>query len=208
VVNAYYEEFKDMEVSAKIYNSDMTEKYSRRARVDMGPDAVARAFTIDWPEGLSKSHFLKLELKDSSGNIITDNFYWLSTKRDKPTRKFKGILPLMPISYADHTELKNLPQVKLDVTWNMEKSRDENIAHVTVKNPSDHLAFFIILAVTKGKGGMEVAPTFWSENMFSLIPGEQKTVSAAFYAEDLEGKDPVVRVEGWNIEQFECIPLK
>jgi exo-1,4-beta-D-glucosaminidase len=206
VVNAYYREFKGLEVTARVFNMDMTEMYSRTAKVDVGPDRVARAFTIDWPRDLTRSHFLKLELKDSSGKKVSDNFYWLSTRADKPTKKLYGLVPLKPTSYADHTGLRDLPQVKLDVSCRMESARDEKIAHVTLKNPADHLAFFIMLAVTKGKGGLEVAPTFWSENMFSVLPGEEKNVKAAFYAEDLEGKEPVIRVGGWNIEQGECIP--
>ncbi len=206
VVNAYYRKFKDLEVTARVFNMDMTEKYSRTAKLDVPPDGVARAFIIDWPGDLTRSHFLKLELKDSSGKKVSDNFYWLSTRPDKPTKKFYGIIPLKPASYADHTGLRDLPQVKLEVKGHIEKAGDENIAHVTVKNPTENLAFFIMLAVTKGKGGMEVAPTFWQDNQFSLLPGEEKNIKAIFYKDDLEGAEPVIRVGGWNIEQGECIP--
>ncbi len=206
VVNAFYREYKDLEVSAKVYNMDMTEKYAREEKVNVGPDSVVRAFTLDWPDGLSKSHFLKLELKDSSGNRVSDNFYWLSTQMDEPTKKFYGIIPLKSAALADHTDLRKLPKVRLDVKTIIEKAGKEKVVNVTVKNPTDSLAFFIDLAVIKGKGGPEVGPTFWSENHFSLLPGEQKKVKAVLYTEDLEGAEPVIKVGGWNIERAESMP--
>jgi exo-1,4-beta-D-glucosaminidase len=46
--------------------------------------------------------------------------------------------------------------------------------------------------ITKGEGGEEILPTFWSDNFFSLLPGEVKTVTARFAKKDLEGKEPIL----------------
>jgi hypothetical protein len=54
------------------------------------------------------------------------------------------------------------------------------------------------LRVTKGKGGEDLTPIFWSDNYFSLLPGEQKQVSAGYHPSDLSGK-AVVEVDGYNI---------
>jgi hypothetical protein len=49
--------------------------------------------------------------------------------------------------------------------------------------------------ITKGEGGDEVWPTFWSDNFFTLLPGEEKTVTARFARKTLEGKDPVLQLD-------------
>jgi hypothetical protein len=48
------------------------------------------------------------------------------------------------------------------------------------------------LMVVKGKDGEEVLPAFWSDNFFTLLPGEEKVLTVRFAAEDLDGKEPVV----------------
>ena len=77
------------------------------------------------------------------------------------------------------------------------------MAVVRVKNPSEALAFFIRLALIKGKDGLEVAPSYWNENCFSLLPGEEKIVRVRFSEKDLEGKAPFIRTCGWNIIEKE-----
>jgi len=203
VVTGLYEGFNGLKVTAKVYNMDMTEKYSRSATVNVAADGKTHACTIDWPEGLTKSHFLSLKLEDSAGKLIDDNFYWLSTVPDIPGKQGYGKdrqYYVSPTSVADHTDLRKLPAVKLDVTAGIEKKADENIVSVAVKNPTKNLAFFIRFAVTKGPGGNEVAPTFWSENCFSLLPGEEKTVKGTFAVEDLEGAAATLKLGGWNVE--------
>jgi exo-1,4-beta-D-glucosaminidase len=54
--------------------------------------------------------------------------------------------------------------------------------------------------VTHGKGGDDVTPIFWSDNYFSLLPGEKRTVTARFNSSDLRGATPELLVEGWNVE--------
>jgi exo-1,4-beta-D-glucosaminidase len=49
--------------------------------------------------------------------------------------------------------------------------------------------------ITKGTGGEEVLPTFWSDNFFSLLPGEVKTLTARFAKQDMDGKDPVLAID-------------
>ena len=209
VVNGFYQDFENLDVTAKVYNLDMTEKYSRTAKVDAASDGKVKAFTIAWPQDLTKTHFLSLELMDSSGRLVSDNFYWLSKVPDIEGEKgYKdGLFFINPRSTADYTDLRNLPPVKLDVSCSLEKKGDENLVQVLVKNPTTNLAFFIHLSVTKGSGGNEVAPTFWQENYFSLLPGQEKKVKATFSFEDLDGAAPVVRVGGWNIKKDEITPM-
>ena len=53
-------------------------------------------------------------------------------------------------------------------------------------------------AVTDGADGDEIAPVRWDDNDVALLPGESRTLTARLRPEDLHGKAPAVRVEGWN----------
>ena len=55
------------------------------------------------------------------------------------------------------------------------------------------------LRITKGKGGEDVTPIFWTDNYFSLLPGETKDVAAGYDGEDLDGKDAILEVDGYNV---------
>jgi exo-1,4-beta-D-glucosaminidase len=45
-----------------------------------------------------------------------------------------------------------------------------------------------------------VLPIFWEDNYFSLLPGEKRKIRGYFYKEELEGKTPILKISGWNIE--------
>ena len=42
-------------------------------------------------------------------------------------------------------------------------------------------------------------PIFWSDNYFSLLPGEERVVSASYDASGLDGKAAVLVVDGYNV---------
>jgi len=206
VVNGYYRDFKDLKVTARVFNLDMTEKYSRIATVDVPADGKTNAFTIEWPDGLTRTRFLALRLEDSSGKDISNNLYWLSAVPDIPgTEGYTEdrVFYMRPKSAADHRDLSRLPQVKLNADCSIEDKGREKIAWVRVHNPTRSLAFFIHLAILKGEKGQEVTPTFWEENYFSLLPAETRLVRARFAVEDLDGAKPVLAVGGWNIRSSE-----
>ena len=201
VVNSLYEEFDGLKVTAKILNLDMKEVYAKDAVVSVGPDGKTQAFVLQWPNGLSKTYFLVLTLEDSAGKPVTDNLYWLSTVPDIPGEMKESWLDFQinAKSVADLTDLRSLPEVAVTATMKTGRQGDETVATVTVENPTDQLAFFVNLGVMKGTDGFEVAPCYWEDNDFSLLPGQTRTVKAVFATEDLEGSTPVLRVDGWNV---------
>jgi len=199
VINSYYESFENLKVSANVYNWDMTEKYSNTATIDVEPDSSNYVFTIPSLMDLTTTYFLNLKLEDSLGNLISSNFYWLSTKPDVLDHARKEWYYTPQSAFADFTDLANLPSVELDVSYEIENKGEDRVAHVTLENPTDDLAFFIHVVVTKGSGGNDVLPILWDANYFSLLPGENIEVHATFAAKDLNGATPAIKVEGWNI---------
>jgi exo-1,4-beta-D-glucosaminidase len=141
-----------------------------------------------------------LQLHDAAGKRLSDNFYWLSTTPDVLDWKHKMDTVYTPqAEFADLTGLNTLPQVRLDVTSSKEEQGSEAGVRVSVRNPTGSLAFMVHLRVTKGKGGEDLTPIFWSDNYFSLLPGEQKEVSGGYHPSDLSGKALVLEVDGYNV---------
>ena len=200
VVNNTYEVFNGMKVSAKIYNLDAEEKSSKDATLEIGPDSSAKAFDLPVPDGLSTSYFLKLELHDARGKLVSDNFYWLSRKLDTlDWGRKKDTVYTPQKEFADLTGLNELPQVSLSANALTSSADGRARSTVTVKNLGNNVAFMVHLRVTRGKGGEEILPIFWSDNYFSLLPGAQRTVTATYDSSSLDGKEPVTVLDGFNV---------
>ncbi len=201
VINGTYEMLKGAKVSAKIYSLDAKEKASRDATLDLGADSSTKAFNLPKPDGLTPTYFLKLELHDAAGKLVSDNFYWLSTKPDVlDWGKKKDTVYTPQKEFGDLTGLNSLPKAKVAITQTVQGSGSNSSLTVIAENRSGSVAFMVHPRLTRGKGGDDLTPILWSDNYFSLLPGEKKTVTARFDSAALQGATPELVVEGWNVE--------
>jgi exo-1,4-beta-D-glucosaminidase len=199
VVNSFYQPFSQLKATVKVYNLDMTEKFSKEASLDAGADSSNRAFVIPEVQGLSKTHFLKLSLEDSAGKTVSTNFYWLSTKPETLDWEKSTWYHTPTKSFADLTDLQSLPKVELKAVSKFETHGDEGVAHVSLENPSKSLAFAVRLRITRGSGGEEVLPILWEDNYFPLFPGEKREITATYATKDLRKAQPALAIDGWNV---------
>jgi exo-1,4-beta-D-glucosaminidase len=200
VVSSQYEDAKGLKLTTKIYNLDMSEKFSRQDNLDAAADSTAKIFTLPAVEGLSPVYFVALRLADSNGKLVGSNFYWLSTKPETLDWGKSNWWMTPTASFADYTSLTQLPKVKLKVIDRTERKGEESVTHVTVENPSKVLAFFVRLKVEKGAKGEEILPVVWEDNYISLLPGEKRELTATYRNSELGTGKPVVEVSGWNAE--------
>ena len=201
VVNSTYESLKGMNVAAGIYNLDAKEKASRNATLDFAEDSSTKAFELPAADGLSTTYFLKLQLHDTAGKLISDNFYWLSTKADTLDWAGREGTDYTPQKdFGDLTGLNNLPKAKVAITKATRVTGSEHRMTVSVVNHGNSVAFMIHPRLTRDKGGEDVVPVFWSDNYFSLLPGEKKSVTVRFDSSSLRGATPELVVDGWNLE--------
>jgi exo-1,4-beta-D-glucosaminidase len=198
---------KGWKLVAKVWNLDMTEKFTQEAPVDLAPDESKILFTLPDIKDLSPTYFIDLRIVDGAGKVLGSSFYWQSTKPDRLDHD-KGKWFVTPTTeYADFTALSGLPKVKLKVhskSARLAAVAGQGEAHqgataVTLSNPSKSLAFFVRLKVTRGRGGDEVLPVLWEDNYVSLLPGETRQITARYRWSDLGGKRPEVELHGWNL---------
>ncbi len=200
VVNSKSEDFRNLKVSALLLNIDSKEAAAKDGVIDLPADTSVKAFDLPKAENISATYFLKLRLQDATGKLISDNFYWLSTKPDTMDwAKRRGTAYTPQKDFGDLSGLNSLPQVKLEITAKTRTDGDRSIVRVKVRNPSTSVAFMVHPRLTQGKDGFDIVPVFWDDNYFSLLPGEEKTIEARYSRSSAGGKPAVLEIEGYNV---------
>jgi exo-1,4-beta-D-glucosaminidase len=213
VVNSYYKPFVNLRVTAKVYNLDMTEKFSKQVDLSVGPDSSTRVFTLPSLTGLSTTYFVTLTL-ELNGESKSRNLYWLSTREETldwarqevDTSGEYDISTWTPTkTFADYTSLNTLARVDLDARAQYKKIDEDGRTIVTLHNPTSTLAFAVHLKVNypadrrvsrAGERDDEILPVLWQDNYFALLPGE-----ATFRMQESTNTIPTVELDGWNVKE-------
>src|SRR5216684_7689105 len=136
VINGYDRALKGMKVTAKVYDLEAKEKASQEAVLDLAADSSTRAFELPPKDEVGTTYFVRLELRDADGKLVSDNFYWLSNKADvMDYDKTKGTAYTPQAAFADLTALSKLPPVQLVVHSKTEARGASGAVHVTAENP-------------------------------------------------------------------------
>ena len=196
VVNDYYREFKDYKVIAQVYDINSKKVFEESAAVNLPSDGVVNdALTIRFPENISQVHFIKLILKDENGKDVSSNFYWRSND------KYEGSKTLTGPAASGFEDLSKLKQAKVKLTYKVREDDNNYFVDITLRNTSGQIAFFNQLQFLNSKMS-PIRPSFYTDNFFSLMPGEKKTVTI----ETAKGKlkdGAVLALKGWNINKQE-----
>jgi hypothetical protein len=168
-----------VKVSARVFNLAGNALWANEGTLDVPADATAGAFKAALP-GDDDACFVKLELRDRAGSLLSDNFYWVA-----PTD-------------SGYLAMDAMPKVRL--TAQAEAVRDSRAWHFTVPltNGSNTPALMALLSIRDARTGSKILPAFYGENYVNLLPGESRVVTAE--APLAAGQGPfAVSLEGWNI---------
>ncbi len=186
VNNEYYTPF-DGTVRMRVFNQDMMLKFERQVSVTVGSDAVANdVMEVELPLDLSPVHFIRLDVTDVNGSAVADTFYWRSNSQYVGPKTYTGPL------YAGFQNIEQLKKVAIESTVQKQGSKFV----VTVKNPSESLAFMVRVKLAEAESLKPVRPSFYSDNFFSLLPGEEKVVTVEPYE---TAPEAVIVINGWNV---------
>jgi beta-mannosidase len=181
VINQTPQDLAGLQARTQIYNLDGTKKYDETHAV---PSAAATSATdlgaVPFPEGLSPVHFVKLELLNAAGKVVSSNFYWHETNRD------------------DLTALDSIPDVTLDAQAARHDRAGKVLLDVTLTNPTPQIAVMAHLQLRNARTNQRVLPVFYSDNYVSLLPGESKVITVEAPSAQLGADQPLVAVDGWN----------
>ena len=198
VTNSLYRPFLSMKVRVQVLNLDGSVKFEKEQNVDLGADSSTRVLTLPTLNGLSPTYFVRLWLNDSAGKVISDNFYWRSTKPDVLDWDNSKWFYTPAKQLEDLSALKTLPSVTLSASATAHNDQGQTVMQVHVKNPGKLVGFQVHLRVTNATGE-DLLPILFEDNYFPLFPGEERTVTAKLESRLVSGTPNVV-VEGWNVQ--------
>jgi exo-1,4-beta-D-glucosaminidase len=203
VVNNTLQEFRDLQVSAKLYDFNLKEIFAGQERLDVAADSTNRV--LDLPaipaEPTGAVYFVELSLSDRDGKEVSSNFYWLPAKLSIMAWDKASDSAVAPIAlFEDLTALNKLPKVRVEVEAGVANVEGSDVVRVSLRNSSKSLAFQIHLGIRRAGQQDEVLPVLWEDNYVSLLPGESKTLAARFPVKRVLGEDATLVVDGWNID--------
>jgi exo-1,4-beta-D-glucosaminidase len=190
VVNSTLIAHKALTVRARVFSLAGAEAFSKQQAVDLDPDSVVHSIAI--PEQPAAA-FLKLELRDSAGKLLSENFYVIPQTLAELQWDKSNYFYTPATRYADLRALEQLPKAQLRAQF---KSRSAGSGAVRLTNPSKSVAFLVSASAIKAGNGELIAPIFWSDNFVSLLPGESRTLTFSIPDATQEFS---IRIEGWNV---------
>jgi hypothetical protein len=167
---------------AKIINMDGLVAWSKELILASNEDTTAKCFKLDFGGNLSSVHFVKLVLRKDK-NIVSDNFY------------------ICGIEEGNYQAIKQLSKATLRKKVSIESNDNgEWSAIVTLRNTSNVPALMIRLNTIGADDGEQILPIFYSDNYFSLLPGEERIIKMHWNDIDTRGNRAKVVVSGYNVE--------
>jgi hypothetical protein len=187
VINNLPQPLTDAVARVSIYHLDGSLASQYETKLTAEPSSATNLGKVVFPDVLTATHFLKLELTDAQGKLVSSNFYW----RAQP-------------GYPDvFTDLNQLPMVALEAKIAAQvagKDADgQRLVTVTLHNPTKSVALMAHLQLRRQHSGERVLPVYYSDNYVSLLPGENRSVTIQADAKEFNGEEALVVVDGWNV---------
>jgi len=182
VINNFPHPITDATANIAIYNLDGKVAYQHETKLTASSEAATDLGSIDFPANLSAVHFIKLDLHDAAGKLLSSNFYWRAVSWNPD----------------DYTALNKLPMVALAAQVQSKEANGKRTLTVTLRNPTANIALMAHLQLRR-KSGERVLPVFYSDNYISFVPNESKTVTIEAVSKDFHGEDALVVFDGWNV---------
>jgi len=168
-------------VSIYLLDGALASRYETKVTAE--PSSAINLGPVKFPDLLASTHFLKLELDDAEGKIISTNFYW----RGEP-------------GYPDVlTDLNSLPVVPIEFQITRKDVEGKRVLTLVLHNPTANIALMTHLQLRRQHSGERVLPVYYSDNYVSLTANEFKTITIEADLSAFKGDDPLLMVDGWNV---------
>jgi exo-1,4-beta-D-glucosaminidase len=180
-INRTYRKVRGITAKVELFGIDSKSLFREEKSIDLGETDIKEISSLSSSLAGSKGVvFVVLNLKNSTGRVISHNVYWISNDN-----QFKS--------------LSELPKTKVDVKMLSAKTGvNEKGWTIKISNTSDKIAFFVRPQLMSG--GEEVLPSYWTGSYFTLAPSESTTISVSCPVSKIKGAKPHILVSGWSID--------
>jgi hypothetical protein len=165
---------------ADVLNIDGTLKWEKMAAVDSHEDSTVVAMQLEYPAGLSKTHFIRLTLSQN-GKVVSSNFY------------------LRGLTENDYTGIRDLPSVDVAMKSHVRRQGTQWVIDADLRNTSKSPALLVRVKAVREKTGDLIVPALYDDNYIALMPGERRTIHIQLENADTRGERPRVVLYGFNL---------
>lgn len=183
LVNATPQPLLGATATIEVFGIDGRKLYTDSSRFSLEADGL-RAWR-DFPAVAHTSpiRFLRTSIRDANGQKLSENFTWLNVKEDR-----------------NYRELANLPAVEVAAkAMRIDGTAVKGKGEVTLVNKGNAPALMIRVKVQDANAN-RLLPVFYSDNYFTLMPGESRRVTWETKA-SLPPGGYTIHIGGWNVVQ-------
>ena len=182
VVNTTNDSHAALLLEANVYSLDNKLLLHKEEKREAAADNLTDGFQLELAPLLAseKLVLVSLELHNSSGDVVSRNFYWLGADS------------------ASYRRLNRLPAASLSVTAKPTRVGDTVRVRVELRNTGASVALANKLTLLKGADGSRILPAYYTDNYVSLLPGESREIEIEYPAKSANGPAQLA-LRGWNL---------
>jgi len=166
---------------ADVYSLDNKLLLHHEEKHDAPADQATKGFQLDLAPLLASEDvvLVNLQLKNSAGDVVSRNLYWLGEKS---------------LSYR---RLNRLAPASLAVTAKSARTAGNVRIQVELRNAGNVASLETKLTLLNANDGSRILPAYYSDNYISLLPGETREVEIEYPAKSASGPAQL-GLRGWN----------
>jgi hypothetical protein len=189
VVNTTRDAARGLKVHVLVVSPENETLTSKDVSVDAAANVTTPLFVLPVADLFEKHPlvFVRLELHDSSGTLIADNFYWVA-KNAEDNRELDKLA-----SASVSSDMKPAPDAVVN-------GGHEKVWRVQLRNTGNDAAIALKLTLLHADGS-RILPAYYSDNYVSLLPGEQRTVTIQAPLDAAGPGSARVSLRGWNCSE-------
>lgn len=180
VANFLNKDFIDLAVCIRVYSPNGILEATEKRNVSVKSDAITLAGSLPVVVKDGKLHFVSLHLV-SDNRVLDSTDIWI-----QKDCKWNELLKM------------KLSELKVDDL--KQEVEDEEIRYYfTVSNISNVPAVNVSMSLLSSLQGEEILPAFWSDNEFTLMPGDKKSFSVSVRKLAVQDENVHLNIEGLNL---------
>jgi hypothetical protein len=182
VVNTTNDAQAGLTLTANVYSLENKVLLRKEEKRDAAADALTDGFQLDLAPLLAaeKMVLVNLELRNSSGEVVSRNFYWLGADN------------------ASYRRLNRLPTATLSATAKSTRTGDNIRVKVELSNTGTAVSLATKLTLLNAADGSRILPAYYTDNYVSLLPGESREIEIEYPSKSANGPAQVA-LRGWNL---------
>jgi len=190
VVNTTNDPHPALLIAANVYSIDNKLLLHHEEKRDAAADNVTDGFKLELSSQLASEGvvLVSLQLRNNAGETVSRNFYWLGAQS------------------SSYRRLNKLGLAALSASAQAVRREDSIRLQVEVRNTGTVAALANKLTLVNASDGSRILPAYYSDNYFSLLPGETREIEIEYPAKSGAGSAQLT-LRGWNLEP-QTIPVR